>query len=117
MNDIAVTAYSSFGATSFVELGVPASESPLTLPSILEIGARHSKSAAQVLLRWGVQRGTAVIPKSSKVERLIENASIFDWELTVEDMAAIDALNQNKRYNDPGVYAEAAFGCFCPIFD
>jgi len=54
MNDIAVTAYSSFGATSFVELGVDAALSPLTLPSILEIAARHSKSAAQVLLRWGV---------------------------------------------------------------
>jgi len=69
------------------------------------------------LLRWAVQRGTAAIPKSSKVERLIENISIFDFNLSVEEMGTISGLNQNRRFNDPGVFCEAAFGTFCPIYD
>jgi len=70
-----------------------------------------------VLLKWGVQRGTAVIPKTTKPERMRENLDIDDFTLSNVEMAAIGALNQNRRFNDPGVFAEAAFGTFHPIYD
>ena len=70
-----------------------------------------------MILRYAVQRGTAAIPKTSKVERLIENISVFDFTLTQADMDTIDSLNKNKRFNDPGVFAEGAFGTFCPIYE
>ncbi|GLI04810.1 putative oxidoreductase YtbE [Paenibacillus tyrfis] len=66
-------------------------------PVLQEIGARHGKSIAQVILRWDLQHGIVTIPKSTKAHRIIENASVFDFELTSEEMAHIDALNQNLR--------------------
>jgi len=57
------------------------------------------------------------VPKSVKVERLIENINLFDFTLSEDEMAVIASLNKNKRYNDPGVFAEAAFGCFFPIYE
>ncbi|REK75015.1 aldo/keto reductase [Paenibacillus paeoniae] len=62
-----------------------------------EIGAKYGKSVAQVILRWDVQHGIVTIPKSIKEHRIIENASIFDFELSPEDMERIDALNENRR--------------------
>lgn len=82
-----------------------------------DIAAKHNKTPAQVILRWGVQRGTCVIPKTSKVERLTENISLFDFVLSEEEMKTISGFDLNKRYNDPGVFCEAAFGTFCPIYD
>ena len=70
-----------------------------------------------MILRYAVQRGTAAIPKSSKVERLIENISVFDFNLSQAEMAVIDGLNKNRRFNDPGHFAEGAFGTFCPIYE
>merc|ERR1712226_1692280 len=117
-NGVAVMAYSNFGPISYVELQMASEdESILGKASVQEIATAHNKSPAQVLLRWAVQRGTTAIPKSSKVERLIENISVFDSELNEEQVATIDALNKNQRYNDPGNYVEKAFGCFCTIFD
>lgn len=84
---------------------------------VTEIAAKHGKSPAQVVLRWGVQRGTAVIPKTSRVERLAENIDVFDFALSDDEMAAIAGMNQNRRFNDPGVFTEAAFNRFHPIFD
>jgi D-xylose reductase len=69
------------------------------------------------VLRWGIQRGTAVIPKTSRVERLAENLAVFDFTLNDDDMAAISALNRNRRFNDPGMFCEQAFGHFYPIYD
>ncbi|WP_010500136.1 aldo/keto reductase [Paenibacillus elgii] len=66
-------------------------------PVLQEISARHGKSVAQVILRWDLQHGIVTIPKSTKAHRIIENASVFDFELTSEEMARIDALNQNLR--------------------
>ncbi len=65
------------------------------LPLLAEIGARYGKTAAQVALRCLVQRGISVIPKSRRVERLKENLALFDFALTQEDMARIQALDQN----------------------
>lgn len=115
---IQVMGFSNLASASYVELGgAKEDESPTLLPQVTEIAVRHNKTAAQVLLRWGVQRGTAVIPKSSKVERCIENISIFDFNLSPEEMAVIDSLDKNRRFNDPGVFCEGAFGTFCPIYE
>jgi D-xylose reductase len=92
-------------------------DSALEQPVVAQIAARHGKSPAQVLLRWGVQRGTAVIPKSTRVERLRENLDIFDFELAANEMAAISGLNRNRRFNDPGVFCEAVFNTFFPIYE
>jgi diketogulonate reductase-like aldo/keto reductase len=61
---------------------------------IAKIAERHGRTPAQVLLRWAVQRGIPVIPKSTKQERIAENAQIFDFTLSDEDMQALDALDE-----------------------
>ncbi|MFF2092333.1 aldo/keto reductase [Paenibacillus sp. NPDC058174] len=66
-------------------------------PVLTEIGAKHGKSVAQVILRWDLQHGIVTIPKSIKENRIVENASIFDFELSAEEVARIDALNENRR--------------------
>jgi len=62
-----------------------------------EIANKYNKSVAQVILRWDLQNGVVTIPKSTKEHRIIENASVFDFQLTEEDMERIDGLNQNHR--------------------
>ena len=115
---IAVTAFSPLGAPSYVPLGMARpEESLLDHPRIREIAAACGRTSAQVLLRWGVQRGTAVIPKTARPERLRENLDLFDFTLTGPQMAAISALDRGQRFNDPGVFCEAAFGTFCPIYE
>jgi diketogulonate reductase-like aldo/keto reductase len=69
----------------------------LTHPTILEIGRKYGKSAAQVILRWDLQNGVVTIPKSTNEARIAENADLFDFELSADDMAAIDALNEDRR--------------------
>ena len=61
------------------------------------IGEKHGKSVAQVILRWDLQNGVVTIPKSVKEHRIKENADIFDFELTVEEMEKVNALNEDKR--------------------
>ncbi len=65
--------------------------------ALVEIGERHSKSPAQVSLRWLLQRGAIVIPKSVHAGRIRENAELFDFELSDAEMAAIDALDRGER--------------------
>ena len=116
--DIAVTAFSPLGASSYLELGMASEhESVLDTAVVQDIATRVMRTPAQVVLRWGIQRGTAIIPKTSRVERLSENAALFDFELDDADMKAITALNRNQRVNDPGVFAEAAFNTFFPIYE
>ncbi|MEL3961278.1 aldo/keto reductase [Lysinibacillus endophyticus] len=62
-----------------------------------EIANKHNKSVAQIILRWDLQKGVVTIPKSTKEHRIIENANVFDFELTTEEMEIIDGLNQNLR--------------------
>jgi D-xylose reductase len=115
---VAVTAFSPLGAASYYSIGMAGEgDSALEQPVVRDIASRHDKSPAQVLLRWGVQRGTAVIPKSTRSERLRENLNIFDFELTDTEMAAISGLNRNQRFNDPGVFCEKAFNTFFPIYE
>ncbi|TKI57817.1 aldo/keto reductase [Brevibacillus antibioticus] len=66
-------------------------------PVLKEIADKHHKSIAQVILRWDLQNGVVTIPKSTKEHRIVENASVFDFELTKEEMDLIDGLNQNHR--------------------
>ncbi|MBO4870200.1 MAG: aldo/keto reductase [Clostridia bacterium] len=64
-----------------------------TNPVLMEIGAKYGKSAAQVMLRWAIQRNIVVLPKSTHKERMIQNLDVFDFSLTDGDMAAIAALD------------------------
>lgn len=115
---IQVTAFSPLGALSYVELDMAGSgDSVLTETVVQKAAQAHGKSPAQVVLRWGVQRGTSIIPKTSKPERMRENLDIMDFELTGGEMEAISALDAGRRFNDPGVFAQAAFNTFHPIYD
>lgn len=116
--DMAVTAFSPLGSLSYVSLGMAAEEDSLLHADIVKsAAARLDKTPAQIVLRWGVQRGTAIIPKTSKPARLAENIAVLDFQLNESEMNGISALNANKRYNDPAVFCEAAFNTFYPIYD
>jgi len=77
--------------------------SPLARGKILEeamleaMAIKHGKSVAQIVLRWHIQRGVAVIPKSNSKDRIVENMNVFDFELSAEDVDAITGLNTNFR--------------------
>ena len=115
---VEVTAFSPLGALSYLELDMAgAEESVLTQPVVVAAAERLGKTPAQVVLRWNVQRGCSIIPKSTKLERLKENIAIFDFELTDQEMSAINALNLDKRFNDPGHFCQAAFNTLHPIYD
>ena len=70
-------------------------------PVLKTIAGKHGKTVAAVILRWLNQRGIVVIPKSVRKERMAENLNIFDFTLTAEQMAAIDALRVNNRRSGP----------------
>ncbi|HIX34648.1 aldo/keto reductase [Gemmiger formicilis] len=78
-----------------------------TDPVLTGIGKRYGKSAAQVMLRWHLQRGVVVIPKSTHIERMQENLNVFDFSLTGEEMAAIGALDKKQSaffsHQDPNM--------------
>jgi D-xylose reductase len=115
---IAFTAFSPLGPASYYGLGMASPSDSLLDNRIIQcIGLERGRSAAQVLIRWGIQRGTSVIPKTSIVERMKENLNVFDFELSESDMQAISHFNQHRRFNDPGVFCETAFGTFCPIYE
>ncbi|KAF9622230.1 hypothetical protein IFM89_030272 [Coptis chinensis] len=82
-----------------------AMEGPVSMGLVRSIGRlaeNHNKTVAQIILRWGIQRNTVVIPKSSKLERLKENFHVFDFELTLKDMVSIRTVDQRLRSNQPG---------------
>ena len=82
---------------------------------ITEIAAAHGKSAAQVMLRWHVQEGRSAIPKSTKPARMAENLDVFDFALTDEQLAAIDALDTGLRGGpEPTAITMATFGMPIP---
>ena len=71
--------------------------SALEDPVIVGVAEAHGKTPAQAMLRWGLQHGRSVIPKSTRPERIAENIDVFDFELTGDELAAIDALDTGKR--------------------
>ncbi|KAJ9456874.1 Prostaglandin F synthase [Diplonema papillatum] len=78
-------------------------EEVLALPPVVQASLAHAKTPAQVLLRWAVQKGVHVIPKTARAERLSENRDVFDFELTASQVAQIDACHANRRLTWKGV--------------
>ena len=76
-------------------------------PVVGEIAQKYNKTAAQVMLRWNIQRGVIVIPKSTHIERMEENFNVFDFSLTDEDMSKISDLDKKESaffsHNDPAM--------------
>lgn len=68
-------------------------------PTLMEIAKRHNKSVAQIVLRWLVQQGIAIIPKTWELKHLKENINLFDFELNQEDMSTIDSMDRGKCLN------------------
>lgn len=73
-------------------------------PLLKGLAEKYKKAAAQIALRWGIQRNTVVIPKTSKLDRLKENFNVFDFELTKEDMELIKSIDRNYRTNQPAKF-------------
>ena len=92
---ILTQAWSPIGGITFYREGEHTST--LADPVIVAIAEAHAKSAAQVMLRWHLQRGRSVIPKSTKPHRIAENFDVFDFELTADELTAIDGLDTGKR--------------------
>ena len=88
-------AWSPIGGITFYRDG--SHGSTLQDPTIGEIAAAHGKTPAQVMLRWHLQQGRQVIPKSVTPSRIAENFDVFDFELTAEQLAVIDALDTGVR--------------------
>ncbi|MFE4671267.1 aldo/keto reductase [Streptomyces sp. NPDC056721] len=77
----------------------------LEVPAIVAIAQKHGRTPAQIVLRWHVQLGNVVIPKSVTPSRIVENIDVFDFELDIEDIAAISALNEDRRLGpDPATF-------------
>ena len=94
-----ITSYRGTGRSSFDE------------PAILAIAGELGRSAAQVMLRWGLQHSRSVIPKSTRPERIAENFQVFDFELSAGQMGAIDALDTGVRGGpEPEAVTLEAFG-------
>lgn len=85
-NKIAVEAWSPLGQGKILEN-----------PSLIEIGKKYNKTAAQVIIRWHLQNDIIVIPKSVHEDRIKQNFDVFDFELTDNDIKRIDGLNTNER--------------------
>lgn len=86
-HNIAITSWSPLGRGRVLED-----------EAIMKLGEKYGKSAAQVIIRWHLQHDLIVIPKSVKEVRIRQNADVFDFKLTAEDMQAIDMLNRDERY-------------------
>jgi len=115
---IAFTAFSPLGAPSYIPIGMATEEDSVLNHSVLvKIAETHRKTPAQIALRWGVQRGAAVVPKTCQFDRLRENLDISDFSLSEVEMDSVSQLDKNQRFNDPGVFCEKAFGCYFPIYE
>ncbi|KAK7518791.1 NADP-dependent oxidoreductase domain-containing protein [Phyllosticta citriasiana] len=108
-NGVVVTAYSSFGPQSFLELkSKRAEDAPLLFDhsTVKKVAEAHKVTPAQALLRWAIQRGIAVIPKSNNPDRLKQNLQVVDFDLSQAEIDAISSLDKGLRFNDPGYYLE-----------
>jgi diketogulonate reductase-like aldo/keto reductase len=110
---ILTQAWSPIGGITFYRDG--SHGSTLDDPLITDIATTHGKSAAQVMLRWGVQHARSVIPKSTKPSRIEENIDVFDFELSADEMTAIDGLDTDRRGGpEPEEITLEAFGRAIP---
>ncbi|MGO9793509.1 MAG: aldo/keto reductase [Solirubrobacteraceae bacterium] len=106
---IRTQAWSPIGGITFYRDG--SHGSTLEDPVIRDIAGAHGKTPAQAMLRWGLQHGRSVIPKSTKPSRIAENINVFDFELTGNELAAIDSLDTARRGGpEPDAITLEAFG-------
>lgn len=85
-----------------LEAWAPLMKGQLDLPVLVRLAEKYGKTPAQIVLRWHIQLGVIVIPKSVHRERIVSNADVFDFELTPEEMAKIEGLDENHRFGkDP----------------
>ena len=106
---ILTQAWSPIGGITFYRDG--SHGSTLQDPVIGGIATAHGKTPAQVMLRWGLQHGRSVIPKSTKPSRIAENINVFDFELSADEMTAIDGLDTGRRGGpEPDTITLEAFG-------
>lgn len=96
-NNIAVTAYSPLGRQGTDREGPRIFDEKL----VASLAKKYKKTEGQILLRWGLQRDTVVIPKSVHPHFIDENIAVFDFSLTKEEMDNLSALNKNYRFVDP----------------
>jgi diketogulonate reductase-like aldo/keto reductase len=75
-------------------------------PKLVEIADRYRKSPAQILIRWGLQKGVISIPKSERKERIIENSQVFDFNISDKDMKRLDGFNENLRTSGWDPYSD-----------
>ncbi|MBL0388329.1 aldo/keto reductase [Tumebacillus sp. ITR2] len=85
-----------------LEAWSPLMQGNLDVPVLSQLAEKYGKSAAQIVLRWDLQNEVVTIPKSVNPTRIAENANIFDFELSDDDMAELNAMNENRRFGpDP----------------
>ncbi len=105
-------AWSPIGGITFYR---GSGQGTLADPVIQAIAAEHGKTAAQVMLRWHLQQGRSAIPKSVRPERIAENFAVFDFDLTTDQLAALDALDTGVRGGpDPDAITLDTFGMPIP---
>ncbi|MEU9639536.1 aldo/keto reductase [Streptomyces tendae] len=108
-------AWSPIGGITFYPGYGEHRKSVLEDPAVTGIAEAHGKSPAQVLLRWGLQQGRSVIPKSTKRHRIAENIDVFDFDLTADELATLDALETGHRGGpEPEAVTLADFGRTIP---
>jgi diketogulonate reductase-like aldo/keto reductase len=108
-------AWSPIGGITFYPGYGEHRRSVLEDPVVTAIAETHGKSPAQVLLRWGIQHGRSVIPKSTKRHRIAENIDVFDFALTADELKALDALETGRRGGpEPTSVTLAAYGRAIP---
>ena len=113
-----VTAFSPLGSISYEELGgAEESESILKNETVQSISKDLGITPAQLILGWGLNRGTSIVVKSTNEIRMKENLAASRIKLQQSIIDKISALNVNKRYNDPGIFCEDAFNTFFPIYE
>ncbi|XP_069403992.1 dihydrodiol dehydrogenase 3 isoform X2 [Ovis canadensis] len=99
-HDIVLVAYGALGSQRIKEWVNPNLPFLLEDPVLSAIAKKHKQTPAVVALRYQIQRGVVVLAKSYNKKRIKENIQVFDFELTPEDMKAIDGLNRSIRYNE-----------------
>lgn len=99
-HEIFVSCWSPLGSGTWS--GVPASEKPISDPVIVKIAEKYGVSAGQVILKWDLQQGRIAIPKAESEKNIKANLELFSFELTADELTAINQLNRNHRYGgDP----------------
>jgi 2,5-diketo-D-gluconate reductase A len=114
-NGILTQAWSPIGGITFYPGWGEDRRNVMEDPAIAAIGQTHGKSAAQVMLRWHLQQGRSAIPKSTNPARIAENFDVFDFELSAEELASIDALDAGVRNGpDPDEARSERFAMVIP---